>query len=228
VSITEIEENGLPQVALDEKVLRFYLLAIRKVQRRFRLKGEVSVTDLLSLPKIFSVEKRSQRPEAVWRSLRPILMKVLSSLNQSRIREGKILIQDILRRIQNIQTSVRRVEERSKNLSKEYHERLKSRIHELFGTSGVQEERIWQEAAFLAERSDITEELVRLNSHLGLFREKTVRGEAVGKELDFLLQEMNREVNTLSAKAQDFGVSKEVISMKAELEKIREQIQNIE
>lgn len=228
VAVTESETNGLTDLALDEKVLGFYLSSIRKVQKKFRLKGEPAIGDLLALPKIFSVEKKSETPETVWRSLKPLLDTALGRLTQSRVREGKVLLQDILDRIQKIQMAAVEVEDRAKSLPKEHYERLKKRIAGLLDEKVTPDERVWQEAAFLAERGDITEELVRLKSHLDLFREKAARGDEVGKELDFLLQEMNREVNTLSAKAQDFGVSREVVSMKAELEKIREQIQNIE
>ena len=120
--------------------------------------------------------------------------------------------------IQKIHEGVLVIEKRAQKLPEEYYKKLKHRIQEIFENRGIQQERIWQEAAFLAERADITEEIVRLKSHLDLFREKMTREEEVGKELDFLLQEMNRETNTLSAKSQDFGISKEVIAIKAELE----------
>jgi uncharacterized protein (TIGR00255 family) len=228
VSISETEPAELEELALDEKVLRFYLTAIQRVQRRFRLAGDLSAGDLLTLPRIFSVEKKAVEPEKLWRSLRPSLEKALEGLVYSRAREGKALQRDILLRLKKIETGLAEIEQRVKRLPQEHYARLKQRIQEMLQEKVTHEERLWQEAALLAERADVTEEVVRLKSHLRLFREKIGEGEEVGKELDFLLQEMNREANTLSAKGQDFGISKEVVTIKAELEKIREQIQNIE
>lgn len=228
VNINEAEPTDLEDVTLDEKVLGFYVSAIRKVQRRFGLEGPLSVSDLLSLPRIFSVEKKAEAPEKVWRFLKPPLEKALKCLTQSRAREGEALSKDLLMRIGKIEKGLGHIERIGKDLPREYYEKLRQRIRELFEERIAEDEKVWQAAALLAEKSDITEEVVRLKSHLGLFREKIAGEGEAGKELDFLLQEMNREANTISAKAQDFGISKEVVSIKAELEKIREQIQNIE
>jgi len=228
VNVNERNGSDLEEVTLDEKVLRFYLTAIRKVQRRFRLKEPLSIGDLLGLPRIFSVEKRPERPEKLWATLRPCLERTLERLERSRLREGKALSKDLTARIKRIGNAVLRIEERTKHLPKEYYEKLRGRIQDLFDKNLAASERVWQEAALLAEKSDITEELVRMKSHLRLFQEKMAAKGEVGKELDFILQEMNREVNTLSAKGQDVGISREGILIKAELEKIREQIQNIE
>ena len=228
VNINEANGNSsLEEVALDEKVLQFYLSAFRRVQRRFHLKGELALSDLLSLPRIFSVEKKADAPEKLWPALRPQLEKAVGLLLQSREREGRTLSKDLLSRIRKIEKSVLLIEARARKLPREHFERLRERIQELFKNM-ASDERLWQEAVLLVERADFTEEMVRLKSHLGLFKEKMARGGEAGKELDFILQEMNREVNTLGAKGQDAGISQEVVGIKAELEKIREQIQNIE
>ena len=227
VNISEEDASGLEEVTLDERVLRFYLSALRKVQRRFRLAGSLSVSDLLSLPRIFSVEKKVPSPERLWVLLKPILKEALKRLVESRLREGNALAKDLLVRIQEIEKGLEGVDERAQKLPEEYYQRLRGRIQNLFEIK-TEDSRIGQEAALLAERADVTEEIIRLKSHLRLFREKMKGKEEVGKELDFILQEMNREVNTLGAKGQDIGISKAVVSIKAELEKIREQVQNIE
>lgn len=228
VNISGINGNSsLEEVELDEKVLQFYLSTFRRVQRRFRLKGELSVTDLLTLPRIFSVEKKREAPEKLWPAIRIQLDKAVRLLQKSREREGQALSKDLLLRIKKIEKSLQHVESRVNQLPQGHFERLRSRIQELFKTA-VPDERIWQEAALLAERSDVTEEMVRLKSHLRLFKEKIAKGGETGKELDFILQEMNREINTLSSKGQDAEISQEGVRVKAELEKIREQIQNIE
>lgn len=226
--INETNGSDLGDLSLDEKVLRFYLSSLRKIQRQFGLKDSLSVGDLLGLPRIFCMEKKAETPEKFWRSLRPSLEKALNLVTQSRIREGKVLAKDLADRLDRIEKDLSLIEQRAKSLPREYFERLRERIRRIFESDKVSEEgRLWQEAALLAEKADITEEIVRLRSHLQLFREKMLKEEA-GKELDFILQEMSREANTMSAKAQDFNVSKEVVSIKAELEKIREQVQNIE
>lgn len=231
LSIGETDASELEEVALDEEVLRFYLSAIRKIQREFRLNGSLSVGDVLTLPRIFSVEKKAQAPEKLWVRLKPLLQKALKQLLESRSREGKVLSRDLLTRIRKIEARLLQIERRTQRLPQEHFERLRGRIQQLLGerVEEGQGQNIWQAAALIAEKADITEESVRLKSHLRLFCEKlSAKNEEIGKELDFLLQEMNREANTISAKAQDFGISREVVSIKAELEKIREQIQNIE
>lgn len=228
VNINEKHASDLEEVTLDDKVLRFYLSVIQKVQRRFHLKGPLSVGDLLTLPRIFSVEKKGEVPEKLWSALRPVLEKALGRLLHSRAREGKVLAKDLRVRLREIERGILHIEERAKRLPQEYYQKLSERIRSLFEEKMSTHERVWQEAVLLAERADVTEEIVRLKSHLHLFKEKMTAKEEVGKELDFILQEMNREINTISAKGQDAGVSKRVILIKAELEKIREQIQNIE
>ena len=229
ISINEAGNGaGLEDLTLDEKVLQFYLSVIRRVQRRFRLEGTPSISDLLALSRIFSMEKKTENMEKIWLNLKALLKEALERLVESRIREGRELARDLSTRIEKIEKRLLFIEQRAKNLPQEYYEKLKQRIRDLVDEKTAEDERVWREAAFLAERADATEEIVRLRSHLSLFREKLKHQTEVGKELDFILQEMNRETNTLSAKGQDFGISKEVVSVKAELEKIREQIQNIE
>jgi uncharacterized protein (TIGR00255 family) len=228
VNVNETDGIELEGLELDEEVLQFYLQAIRRIQRRFRLSGDLSVSDLLALPRIFSLEKKAVAPEKLWKALREPLEEALRKLVGSRVREGKALSKDLLGRIGKIERTLHRIEARTKRSPAECYEKLRGRIEELFREKPKNEERLWQEAAILAEKADVTEEVVRLKSHLQLFRSKVAKQEEVGKELDFLLQEMNREANTLSVKAQDFEISKEVVGIKAELEKIREQIQNIE
>ncbi len=227
VSVSEANGSDLDGLSLDEKVLHFYVGSIRKIQRRFGLKGSISVSDLLNLPRIFSMEKKAEAPEKFWNSLRPSLEQALQLVTRSRIREGKVLAKDLLDRITRIGKNLDFIERRTKKLPQEYFEKLRARLKTIFENKAPEDARLWQETALLAERADVTEEIVRLRSHLRLFRDKMLREEA-GKELDFILQEMNREANTIGSKAQDFDVSKEVIAIKAELEKIREQVQNIE
>lgn len=228
VTLSEKEASSLEEITLDEKVLGFYLSVMRKVQRRFHLKESLSARDLLTLPRIFSVEKREETTEKIWSSLRPSLEKALRNLLRARRREGGVLGKDLTGRVGQIEKAVSEIEQRAQELPGQRYEKLRERITALFDAKAAQDERVWQEAVLLAEKTDITEEVVRMKSHLHLFREKLSVKQEAGKELDFILQEMNREANTMSAKAQDIGISREVITIKTELEKIREQIQNIE
>lgn len=228
LNISEASSNGLEDVALDEKVLKFYLSSIRKMQKQLRLEGSLTVSDVLTLPRIFSVEKRSVAPERLWTSLKPSLDSVLKRLTESREKEGKVLAKDLLERIGKIEKALSRIEVRAKDIPKEHYERLKERIQDLFDKNLAENDRVWQEAVLIAEKADVTEEIVRLKSHLQLFRDKIEKSEEIGKELDFILQEINREINTLGVKSQNVEISKEVVMVKAELEKIREQTQNVE
>ena len=228
VFVGETESADLEAVVLNEKALQFYLSAILKLKKRYRLQDHFSARDILSLPQVFSVRKKAGDPEKLWPSLKKLFEKALTIHETSRVREGQTLAKDLLMRLGKIEKRVSEIEGKVKRNPKEIFERLKGRIGELIQPVEVDPDRISREVAFLAERSDVTEEIVRLKSHLCLFRDKLKENREVGKELDFILQEMNRETNTLGSKSQDFEISKTVVAVKAELEKLREQVQNIE
>jgi len=137
-------------------------------------------------------------------------------------------MKDITKRLRLVETAVQRIQSRAAKQPQHAFERLKSRLQELLKTVAVDEEKVWKEVAILADRSDITEEVVRMQSHLELFRSYLKAKREIGREMDFLCQEMHREVNTMGAKSQVFDISREVVSIKGELEKIREQVQNVE
>ncbi len=168
-------------------------------------------------------------PDACWRELQPCLQQALEGLADMRAREGRFLAEDFERRLAFLEARLEKVARASRDLPVLYRRRLETRIGEL--TQGVVEidpARIAQEAAFLADRSDISEEIVRLRSHIDQFRHLMDGPEAAGRRLNFLLQEMNRELNTIGSKTESAAVAHMVVEMKAELEKIREQIQNVE
>jgi uncharacterized protein (TIGR00255 family) len=156
------------------------------------------------------------------------LSQALDSLDEMRLREGGAIEADFAERLQLLEDYIGEVEERSPFVVQGYRSRLQENIVRMQKEVAVDESRLAQEVAFFAERSDITEEIVRIRSHLKQFREYLSGGGALGKRLDFLIQELNREVNTVSAKASDTMISKVVVEMKAELEKLREQVQNVE
>ncbi len=220
-------ENGAA-VSLNEEALKLYLGAVSKLKKRYRLSGDFSVADLLRLPGIFSAGHAEENVDRSWRDIQRLLDRALKQAIHLKEVEGKKLAADMLKRLQAIQKAVLKIESAASGKSKEIFQKLCERVDALLTDKEKDIERTHREVAFLAEKSDITEEIVRLKSHLGLFRKRLQSGEELGRELDFLCQEMNREVNTMASKAQLFEVSTEVVFIKGELEKIREQIQNIE
>ncbi len=229
VSISqELSKEQSKSLSIDEKAARFYLDSIQKLKKKFKLAGDVSVGDLLRLPGIFGTEDKETDPEKEWLQISKVLTQALEQSVKARQAEGKKLGQDIEARLEVITKAVGKIEHYASGASEKIFKKLQGRIADLLNESTLDTERVHREAAFLAERVDITEELVRMKSHLELFSRRLKTDGEVGRELDFLCQEMNREVNTMGSKSQFFEISTEVILIKGELEKIREQIQNIE
>lgn len=214
---------------LNEKAVSRYLGAIRKLRKRFQLKPELSVQDIIGLPEIFTVgPAREEDAEKIWPQLEKILKRVLESALRVKEREGEKLTEDIAGRLGKIEKAVCQIEEHALGHAERYFKKLSERVGQILKDQEVDPERVCREAAFLAERSDVTEEIVRMRSHLELFRSRLRAESEIGRELDFLCQEIFREVNTMGAKAQFFEISRETVFVKGELEKIREQVQNIE
>lgn len=231
VSISQDKEEtaAAQNLTFDEKVIRHYLSEIKKIKKKFHLEGEMSVNDLARLPGVLTVEPVKESPEKKWPFLRKAVLKNLDQLIRMKAGEGQRIGQDIDDRLNQIAQAVQKVEKSTGHRSSEYFEKLKARLHQLLDEKREDdEERILREVAFLAEKNDITEEMVRLRSHITLFKDRMKSNEEIGRELDFLCQEMHREINTMGSKASFFEISKEVVFVKGELEKIREQIQNIE
>lgn len=217
--------NGLH---LDEAKAAFYIRQLSKVQKKYKLQGTLTVADLLKLPGLFSTEESTQDAEKIWPQLKKVLLRTLELSIKAKHGEGLKLAKDIEHRLGLIEKAIQVVEKNAKSQSERIHKRLLERIQALISDKTLEPDRLEREVAFLAERSDITEELVRMRSHLELFHKRLVQESEVGRELDFLCQEMNREVNTMASKSQYFEISTQVVFVKGELEKIREQVQNIE
>jgi len=229
VTVSQNNPEGRAEaLSLDREAVRFYIAAMNRLKKEFKLSGDLSVKDLLGLPKIFSVEKFAKDPDREWGTLSRILNQALERAIRAKEREGKKLRKDMEARLSLISQAVKRVEKLTARSMTRYRDRLTERLEQLIADKGMDQNRLSLEVAYLAERSDITEEIVRLKSHLGLFRTRMSQSAEIGRELDFLCQEINREVNTLGSKSQLFEISTEVVLMKRELEKIREQVQNIE
>lgn len=230
IAIGQESSSEKPEHTLkvDEEAVRYYLSALKRLRKNFKLKEDISLSDLLKLPGVFSSEAAAEDLETGWKHLKKILERSLRAAIEAKEKEGARLSKDIGGRLNTISEAVRRIERHAAGRTEAVFKRLKQRLDVLLGEKEQDVDRIHREIAFLAEKSDITEEVVRMKSHLELFEGRLKDGTEVGRELDFLCQEMNREVNTMGAKSQLFEISKDVVFVKGELEKIREQIQNIE
>lgn len=205
-----------------------YYEALKNLADRFSLKNDISVSLLSRYQDIFSVHKAEADEERIWNAVKAVLEQAVEAFIAMRKIEGEKLREDILSRCNTILDCVSYVEERSPETVKEYNEKLLSRMRDVLGDVHVDEQRVLTEAAIYADKIAVAEETVRLRSHIAQLREFMESEEAIGRKTDFLVQEINREANTIGSKAQDVEIAKRVINIKAEVEKIREQVQNIE
>ncbi|MBQ3931614.1 MAG: YicC family protein [Firmicutes bacterium] len=191
--------------------------------------GEIDIHFIANMPEVLKVVPETEDEDAILASLLSALDQALVNYDKMRTTEGERLGEDILARGKLIEDTVSIVEQRAPQLEKEYADKIRARINELLeGVTEVPEDRIMLEAAVFADKANITEEIVRLKSHCAQLRSIIEKGGPVGKNLDFLVQEMNRESNTIGSKANDISITDKVLILKAEIEKIREQIQNLE
>ena len=215
-------------IAVNETMAEAYVKAARLAAEKFGVKDDMTATALLRMPEVISTERSDTEQSAVADAIGAVLGEALAHFDEMRTREGDKLSADIRGKLDAIETMVSAVEQRSPETVREYRERLFAKMQETLGETGIDEGRILQEAAIYADRVAVDEETVRLRSHIAQFRLMLDGGSPVGRKLDFLVQEMNREINTTGSKCADSAIAETVIAMKAELEKIREQIQNIE
>ncbi len=216
------------RVKLDRDMARQYCRALREIQRDLRLGGNIDVSLLGSFREIFTVEEEIIDPQAVDRTVKRLVSGAVDDLDRMRRREGKALLADMLQRVRMVKQVQRHIRHRLPLVTKGYYDRMKARVKDLLDNDLPDDQRLRQELAIVADRCDITEELTRLDSHCQQFLTMVKAKGPVGRQLDFLLQEMGREVNTIGSKANDAEVSKYVVQLKGELEKIREQVQNVE
>lgn len=215
-------------VEINHPLAAGYVQALRELCERYGLRDDLSVTSLARFPEVLSVRKLEADEENIWNAVLPVVEQALEAFLSMREQEGARLREDILQRAQEILKGVSFVEERSPLLAEEYHQRLRQRLEEVLKDTLVEEQRLVTEAAIFADKVAVAEETVRLRSHISQLQSFLESPEAVGRKLDFLVQELNREINTIGSKIQDVEISRRVVDMKSEVEKIREQIQNIE
>ena len=224
----ERNEKKRTAIAVDEATVENYLAAAGKLKKKYKLAGDISIDQVLRLPGIFTVPEQENDAEKRWPEIKKTLALALKMSSKNKEEEGRKLAKDMLERLRMVIQAVDKIEKNTSARAGLIFQKLQEKVKALLGEKEKDLERVEREVAFLAERSDITEELVRMRSHLEVFQNRLKASGEVGRELDFVCQEINREVNTMASKSQMFEISTEVVFIKGEIEKIREQIQNIE
>lgn len=229
VSVTiNIIEGRDSEIAINIGAAEGYVNALRSVSQELKVADDLTLSKLIKLPDIFNVQKTPDDEEQVWGDVAQIADEALESFVNMREAEGEKLRADVLGKTDLILDMVEKVEAISPQTVENYRNRLYQKLSEILEAKDIDQQRIVTEAAVFAEKIAVDEETVRLRSHISQFRDLVDSSESIGRKLDFIVQEMNREVNTIGSKAQDLNITRLVVDMKAELEKIREQIQNIE
>lgn len=229
VSVTINNLDGKEaSIKADKLMAQGYVNALREISSELGLEDDLKLSNLLKLPDIFNVQKISDDEEYIWSIVKQTAAEAIDKFVSMRENEGAALKADLLLKLENVEKTLSFVEEQAPKTAVNYRERLYQKLKEILSDNEIDEQRIVTEAAVFAEKIAVDEETVRLHSHLNQFRELMDSDEPVGRKLDFLVQEINREINTIGSKAQDLEITKCVVDMKSEVEKIREQIQNIE
>ena len=213
---------------VDEDLAAACVQALRKTARRVGLTGDFSPDLLLQLPEVVRFEPSPREAERAWPVIRDALARALDGLVRMRVREGRALRRDLEARLKKMETELSAVRARAPRVLEQYRLKLAERLRSAGFEKEAADERVLRELALFADRADITEELTRLASHVGQARHMLRAGGAAGRSLDFLAQEMLREATTIGSKANDAGIARHVVNLKAELERLREQVQNIE
>lgn len=217
------------KLVYDEDLAKQYFEILKRIKDGFDLKQEINPVEISKFPEVVSVTEAEDDEEILWNALREASEKALMSLSNMRKEEGTKLEKDIRERSNLLEKYIYDVERFSNTVVEDYRDRLNQRIGEILENPAlVDEARLAQEVAIYADKSSITEEIVRFRSHINQLRNTIVNDDSIGRKLDFLIQEMNREVNTIGSKSSAIDITNLVIQIKAELEKIREQVQNIE
>ena len=221
-------ESDQTRIRVNSRLAEAYRNAITEIGQNLELPTSVSALDIARFSDVLSLEKEELDQAAFLEQLMPLLDTALLDFNAMRCREGEKLAKDLLQKADRIEDMVLAVERQAPNTVSAYRERLEAKLREVLNDTAVAEERVIAEAAIFADRVATDEETVRLHSHLSQFRKMMAEGSPIGRKLDFLIQEFNREANTIGSKCQDSEIAYLVVDLKSEIEKIREQVQNIE
>ncbi len=218
--------SGIPKV--DINLAQGYLECLKEIETKLGIKNDISVMQIARFPEVITVVEEEDKIEEVWKELKPLINDSLEMMIGMREVEGNKLKEDILSKISVIEELVSKVEEFADTIPKAFKMKLEERVKELLGNVEIDENRIAMEVCMLADKATVDEEIIRLRSHINQVRETLNLNDPIGRKLDFIVQEMNRETNTIGSKSSDIQMTNIVIDIKNILEKIREQVQNIE
>lgn len=215
-------------IMLNEELAENYIEALKKLRDKFGLSDDISVSSVARYGDIFKTERREEDEDKLWELVKSVMSDAMDAFVAMRTREGERIEEDLRERIAYMSELAKSVDERSPQTVAEYRDKLYAKIKELLEDRDIDEARILTEVAIFSDKVAVNEETVRLSSHFNEFYQILDSGEPAGRKLDFLIQEINREVNTIGSKANDIEIAKTVVTLKGEIEKLREQIQNIE
>lgn len=222
------ESNGEGSYTINKDAATAYLKQLNSIKKQLKLGGEITINDLILLPEVTKVDMDQIDEDKAWQNLEKVIKAALTDLLKMRKSEGATLASDMTGRLKTLEKEIGKIEKRTGTAVKKYREKLYKRVNELLDKPLPDNVRIEEEIAVIAERTDISEECIRFRSHLDQYRNALKLKEPVGKKLNFILQELNREANTVASKCADVNISSSVIIIKEEIEKLREQVQNIE
>ncbi|MBW6409798.1 YicC/YloC family endoribonuclease [Clostridium weizhouense] len=220
--------KGNAEPTLNSELAQKYYDCLKRVQQELNLVDDITTTKITSLPEVITLVEKEENLDDILNEIRPLIENSLDLMEEMRSKEGEKLKGDILKKLNIIEAYVQEIEDIADNIPKSYKQKLEERLKEMLIGVDVDESRIAQEVAILSDKAAVDEEIVRLRSHLSQVRQTLNLEEPVGRKLDFIIQEMNREVNTVGSKSTDINMTNKVINIKNIIEKIREQVQNIE
>ncbi len=227
ITYEDFTENNTT-IRYNKEVATEYLKYLREMAQEFDLDDDIRVSTLSRYPEVFTMEEQTMDEEELWKGLQKAIKGAAENFVQTRITEGENLRNDLIQKLDNMLSLVDFITERSPQIIKEYREKLMTKIQDILGSVQVDENRLLTEVTIFADKVCVDEELVRLRSHIETTKKTLLEGGSIGRKLDFIAQEMNREANTTLSKSNDLDISNCAIELKTEIEKVREQIQNIE
>jgi uncharacterized protein (TIGR00255 family) len=227
ITYEDFTENNTT-IRYNKEIATEYLKYLKEMAEDFQLDNDIRVSTLSRYPEVFTMEEQTMDEEELWKTLQKTIKGAAEGFVQTRITEGENLCTDLIAKLDNMLSLVDFISERSPQIIKEYHDKLLAKIQDMLGDVQVDENRLLTEVTIFADKACVDEEIVRLRSHIETTKKTLQEGGSIGRKLDFIAQEMNREANTTLSKSNDLEISNCAIELKTEIEKVREQIQNIE
>lgn len=227
ISYEDLVERTV-NIQYHREVAASYMNYLKEISQDFEVENDIKATTLSRFPEVLTMEEQEFDEEGIWKDLEAAIRIAAEAFVESRCREGENLKKDLLEKLDTMLSHVAYIEEKSPKIIEEYKEKLKEKVQDLLEDNRVDENRLVMEVTLFADKVCVDEELVRLKSHIQMVKNTLIEGGSIGRKLDFIVQEMNREANTILSKSTDLEISNVGIELKTEIEKVREQIQNIE